>query len=422
MSYRVWYSTESFADYIIDKTILADREDVTKLKLVVSDAKDPKDFHKIPDHIKKILYLDAPDLIVEFNNEPIFSIEESKEAGTGHNSFQRFSRLVAAVENNVPSLYIYPEATTIPRKSKNNKQDRIGWDKINPLIFQALEEIMDIYDIPSLLFYFPTDFRDYEKNPIDSPNYKNKNKGTRQEKNIKYAKCPDSSDSEMGSLFSIINSFIEEIEKNGIQARNTFNKLRNVRDRRTWMRNEFTRKNGSLNWSPLTSSITLETEYLLNYLSQNDTKSYSVRKGELLSKRKQTIFYYVDAKFRKQGDPYTGCLAAIDYIKCRLGKSFEERDTNLVMVWGRVEVDEINKTISINSEKCSINDFISKAEYGERKSLLLKGFNNLKTEDIPRYYMQVRYGSTYSKSKVIRILSYFADAILFVDGSLWRDA
>lgn len=36
--------------------------------------------------------------------------------------------------------------------------------------------------------------------------------------------------------------------------------------------------------------------------------------------------------------------------------------------------------------------------------------------------MQVRYGSTYLKVKHILKFSYFADAILFPNGFLWRDA
>ena len=87
--YRIWYSTESFADYVIDHTILSSKE-VKKSKIHESDASKPRDFHKVPDHIRKILYLDAPDLIIEYDNEPILSVEISAEAGTGHNSFQRF--------------------------------------------------------------------------------------------------------------------------------------------------------------------------------------------------------------------------------------------------------------------------------------------------------------------------------------------
>ena len=84
----------------------------------------------MPDHIRKILYLDAPDLIVERNNEPIFSIEITTEAGTGHNAFQRFSRIAASVENSVPAFYIYPEGAIITRQGAMPK-----WDTINPLIF-----------------------------------------------------------------------------------------------------------------------------------------------------------------------------------------------------------------------------------------------------------------------------------------------
>lgn len=41
---------------------------------------------------------------------------------------------------------------------------------------------------------------------------------------------------------------------------------------------------------------------------------------------------------------------------------------------------------------------------------------------IPRYYMQARYGCTFTKPKEVRIYCYFADAILFRDGALWREA
>lgn len=68
--YRVWYSTESFADYIIDHTNLS-RLNPEKHRMYESDANKPKNFHTMPDHIRKILYLDAPDLIVEKDNEPI---------------------------------------------------------------------------------------------------------------------------------------------------------------------------------------------------------------------------------------------------------------------------------------------------------------------------------------------------------------
>ena len=145
--YRVWYSTESFANFIIDHTSLAMLNPVYKHELYESDASSPRNFHSTPDHIRRILYLDACDLIVEKDNEPLFSIEVTTEAGTGHNAFQRFARIAASVENGVPAFYIYPEGAIINRKKSEPK-----WDRINPLIFRALESVMSIYGIPALLY------------------------------------------------------------------------------------------------------------------------------------------------------------------------------------------------------------------------------------------------------------------------------
>ena len=115
-------------------------------------------------------------------------------------------------------------------------------------------------------------------------------------------------------------------------------------------------------------------------------------------------------------------MAAIDYLKCREGKSFEERRYNLIMVWGDLTIDNTNQTLNIVSTKSTINDFIDSVKSSENKNILSKDYSQIANSEIPRYYMQVRYGSTYSKVKHIRVFSYFADAILFPDGSLWRDA
>jgi hypothetical protein len=75
---RVWHSTDDFGDYIINNTCLKNLN-IKKSKIYESDANNPANFHSMPDHIKKILYLDAPDLILEHNNEPICSIEVPQE-------------------------------------------------------------------------------------------------------------------------------------------------------------------------------------------------------------------------------------------------------------------------------------------------------------------------------------------------------
>ena len=414
--YRVWYSTESLADFIIDHTVLQNRV-VSKSKLHESDAKNPKLFHTVPDHIRKILYLDAPDLIVELSNEPVFSMEISTEAGTGHNVFQRFARIAASIENEVPVFYIYPEGVIIKRRSTTPR-----WDTINPMVFKAMDDVMSIYGIPALLYYFPTDIQDYPNpNASKSPNIGVK--GLRFDPQIaKYSGCPDSNSSEMQEMFEAINEVIVATES-GVkigQSRLLSNLI--IRKRRAFMNSEFSAKaNGqdiSL-MSPLTATLTADSEYLLNYLSQYEDSNYNI--GELLRNRENTVFYKVNARFR--ADPYAGVLTAIDYLLCREGKTFEERRNNLVLVFGDLRFDNENNTIIIADDNGStIADFISAVKNSEKHNLLTSDYANLSNTDIPRYFMQVRYGSTYSKQKHIRIYSYFADAILFPDGSFWRDA
>ncbi len=133
------------------------------------------------------------------------------------------------------------------------------------------------------------------------------------------------------------------------------------------------------------------------------------------------MFYQVDAAFR--GDPYPGALSALDYLLCREGKTFEDRGKNLVLVWGKIEPNHVDKTLNIigDSER-GVAKFCEGVQASERHNLLTYDYDQLASDNIPRYYMQVRYGSTFSKSKHIRVYAYFADVILFPDGVLWREA
>lgn len=184
------------------------------------------------------------------------------------------------------------------------------------------------------------------------------------------------------------------------------------------MQGEFYRMDTGREMSPITSTVEVPTEYIMNFLSKYENKVYKI--GDLLRSRDNTIVYKINANFR--GDPYPGALAAIDYLLCREGRTYEERRNNLILAWGNVEVDHVNKTLTITNEKnITINDFCINVQGCTEKVLLSKAYHELDCEMISRYYMQVRYGSTYTKVKHIRVYSYFADAIFFPDGSLWRD-
>lgn len=407
MKFTIWYSRETFADFIIANTKLADH-DCDKRQLAESDASKPNTFHKTPDHLKKILYLDAPDIIIETDQNPILSIEESKESGTGHNAFQRFSRLSAAVENGIPAFYIYPEAVLI---SRENVAPR--WDKINASIFKALDRLMDIYDVPALLFYHPSLYRQQGSTRSRLPIV---NKGLLID-NERHIGCPVI-DSEMRSFFNCINILIEDTESLGradglrkSKTRLAFTKRRDFHAAERIAKNPLNRI-----LSPETSVERIPTDAILRYIKR--LKNIDVSDDSILRKREETLVYKIDATFR--GDPYPGALAAIDYMLCRNGKTFEDRIYNLVLAWG--DFKYINGEIQLTgSDGQSINTLVRNVQASERKALLQKDYNELRAKDIPRYYMQVRYGSMFTKQKHIRIYAYFSDVILFSDGVLWRE-
>lgn len=405
--FRVWYSTKDLADWLIQNTNLGSHSPALS-KLAESDANNPNRFHKMPGHLKNILYLDAPDIIVEKDGDPIVAVEISKEAGTGHNAFQRFARIAAAVENGVPAVYIYPEATFITRQSYQR------WDRINPNIFYAMERLMQIYNIPALLFYHPTYYRTHSN--TRPPNVHTK--GLKNDNS--FPSAPDSGDSEMKDFFNFINLVLLRSLKGHTTIPLINERL--VVNRRSWMQQECVGKNGlTRQWSPDTATIVVPTQALLNFLSGFAPLGYVF--GDLLTSRSETVVYQIDARFR--GDPYPGALSALDYMRCRVGKTYEDRDKNLVLAWGQVNYNSANMTISVNSTKgSSINDFISALSSVRNPGRCLldaSNFSTLRGVDIPRYYMQARYGCMFTKVKHIRVYSFFADAILFPDGAMWRE-
>jgi hypothetical protein len=75
---------------------------------------------------------------------------------------------------------------------------------------------------------------------------------------------------------------------------------------------------------------------LVYHLRQYVTDDYQF--SDFLSNREETVLYQVDSReFR--GDPYVGALAALDYLMCRNGRTYEDREKNLGLVLGKVRID-----------------------------------------------------------------------------------
>lgn len=415
METTLWFSRESevFAEWLIAHTDLSKAKKLTLKPLAMSDGSSPQDFHGMPARIKEILYLDSPDIIISVGQVPLISIEISEEAGTGHNAFQRFSRLAAAVENGVAAFYLYPQAAWISRAGATSR-----WDVINPLIFKTLENVMRLYDVPAFLYYFPTDFCGDTGSP---PTSRSGPKGHVYDKDPHFPGVPDSSDSQVRELFFHLNQILELAETNvPNQVGSLALKKSWAKEKRDWMSSEWNSRRGNRDWSPLTATIEVETKSFLNFLSQYAEVGHDF--GELLTERPKTLVYFAKGNYRSQGDPYTGALAAIDYLVCREGKTYEDRSMNLVIAFGdpQVEFGELKAVVG----PATVEDFTSPIQRlykSDSKVLLSLPFSKLRGK-IPRYMMQVRHGTSFTKRKDLRIYAYFADALLFPDGALWREA
>ena len=270
--------------------------------------------------------------------------------------------------------------------------------------------MMRIYDIPALLFYFPT----------IHPEIPTSGKGMVYDDDM--IGCPDRNDNEMQKMFEIMNLILER-ELNRRDSKIKLINERLIQDRRDFMDAQYILRGGNESeWSPDTAIIEVSTEALINYLSKFVSQEYEF--GSLLKSRETTIIYKARAKFR--GDPYPGALAALDYLHSRIGKTYEDRDKNLVMAWGKIDYNSEENYLNIEGETTRGNDIsveqmVSKINRVADKFILDKDFSTLNDWEIPRFYMQTRHGTSFTLCKEIRMFSYFADAILFEDGAFWRE-
>ena len=409
MEINLWVSTDEIGKWLIKNTILKDL-DCKLNQFIESDSNNADNFHRLPEAIKRILYLDAVDVIIEINKKPIFALEISQEAGSGHNVFQRFARIVAAAENNVPVAYIYPEAKFVSRQSSNTHR----WDRLNPNIFTALDRVMWIHRSPALFYYYPTEFNGNMREIPVSP------KGLIND-DI-FESCPDSSDSEMKEFFKFVNIVIAKSINNDNNLLLINDEY--VKERRIWMQEQFSLRNARINrGSPHTATMEVPTSSLLKFIKKYVSEDYEI--GELLSSREQTIIYQINPT-EVRADPYAGVLSSLDYLITRIGEKTEDRSKNLVLAWFKAGYDEEKNEILVDNAHVSINEFMSLV-YNVRSPnkclLAYDNFDDLSSNEnnISRYFMQLNHSCRFTKRKDFRIYSVFADAILFKDGCFWKD-
>jgi len=199
--FTLWYGeSEDFAKYLVENTNLNVLPHQYK-KMYKSDADSPKHFFEMPDHIKQLLRYDSPDVIIDYEDEPILVLEYTLSAGSGDHPYQRMPRIICACEREVPAIYIMPEYKAIERSRV------YSWDNLNPLSVYVFEQIMGICGTPALFYYWPSHY------PMNAENAYNLSAGGLKY-DAKYIECPYSADVGMQRMFKFINEVLVKTKGN----------------------------------------------------------------------------------------------------------------------------------------------------------------------------------------------------------------
>jgi hypothetical protein len=100
--------------------------------------------------VKSLFDYARPDVVITVNNVPVLSLEQTRGNPSGHNIPQRFSCGVRASEFLVPSILYYP---LYSRRTLSDPNPR--W--VNPRVLLAQFRMSDIYQVPALSIFWPTD-------------------------------------------------------------------------------------------------------------------------------------------------------------------------------------------------------------------------------------------------------------------------
>ena len=100
--------------------------------------------------IQELFDYARPDAVITIDGKPVVSIEQTRMNPSGHNIPQRFSCVVRAAELGIPSILYYPEYA---RRTFSDPNVRFLQVRV-PL---AQLRLIDIYRVPSLSIFWPTD-------------------------------------------------------------------------------------------------------------------------------------------------------------------------------------------------------------------------------------------------------------------------
>lgn len=101
--------------------------------------------------LQRVLLYDRPDIVLVDNDRPILVLERTVEVPSGHNVGQRFARLVAAAQMQIPVVYFGPYAAY-----KHGGETR-GPRYMNLRLFYALDNLAKIENTAATTINWPVD-------------------------------------------------------------------------------------------------------------------------------------------------------------------------------------------------------------------------------------------------------------------------
>ncbi|MCE5240274.1 hypothetical protein LLH23_17560 [bacterium] len=378
-TFVVFYGeSETEAKYLIRHTSLPRGTDVRPIL--------PNDrlFPDNPAFVQQMLYLDKPDVIVAAGDplRPVFGVEISAEAPTGHDAFQRFARIVAAAAQGTPFAYLFPQRKWVTRGTEAGR-----WDQFNPLILRALVQVSRFHNVPALPFLWPAD----------------RETGHPQQGYLlseSARSClPPARHPEVVALRQFADLAIACYRQNRPFSELVFTEFFATREAQNWsLYHERGGHDGP--WSPLTSCERVPTSGLLRRIRRiTDVDLESL--PDLMQSREASIIYTTDSRtFR--ADPYAGALVAVDYLTCRNGPTTQHRHSNLIISFPRASISQVvDKAQRYHRANCPLQMEEDEIRQGDRY-----------------YNLHLREGCRYTKQKEMRTICSFADMVVFADGIL----
>jgi len=368
-------------------------------KLSGRNSKKISDFHNLPIKIKDLLKFDKTDFIISRTLDdietPIISIEITKSAPLSQHIEQRMARMISAAELGIVPIFICP---------KELKKENGGSYKFSKKFYSLYEKIGTINKLPCVIFNYP----DNDGILINEEDY---------------PECPKINSSNMTETINFIKIILSE----SIKVREIdFNYFNNSKIKKIFNDQGLLAGNDKYDLEIMDTCELIETDELLNYI-----KNYSDKSGQWIEKtfeninskikqRKKSLIFYPGKKrklmesrlFKHSGDPYVGMLSALDYAFCRVGKTVDDRNVNLIYIPGNEEDSNFEKVFAPNG----FNKFYEK----DCPFKLTNIDPNLEIGVSQQFKIahHLQYGCTYSKIRPLKIYSHYCDLIVFKNAVL----